>query len=623
MATQSSKSVDRAIVRSVSFRRWLLQPSSEEEVLQLESMFRYTKAMGLVIFIYFSAGIYAIYEHVSTTYIIAFLILLFSEAIYKITISEGFMRASPEAQKHRRWKIAFSIGMIYYSIVYGLTALIIFLPMPDESRLVVLSIFFSIACALAACSLFMQRVTCLCFVVYFAPTCLVLIIKGTIFDLLIALVIFLCVVSVVLFNRQIKQKYSDVFSLFKRNEMLLERLSVEREVSDSLRFEAEKAVAEKDRFIATASHDLRQPLHAIGLFSHALQHMHPSEESQAVIESMQRSIDSLNTMFDSLLDISRLDANAISPNKSAISIDELFESMSIEFLPACEHKGLKFIVKPTELWVYSDPSLLRRVLQNVVANAVKFCEKGHVELSASVYQECVRVVVEDTGEGIDEEYLDLVFNEFQQLGRPIGERTDSGVGLGLSIVKRLCNLQGNHFELVSELGRGTRFSVLVEQIDSQIRRIDKQEPDALDLGGIHILVVDDDPGIVAGLSQLLRFWQCTVYGYESADALLSAASREEFKLPDVILCDYQLGQGWNGLQLLQMLLPKLGASAPSVFIISGESTQDELSILDASEYPVLTKPVRPTVLRNAIAHSLRTRTERATQDLQLAIAPTS
>ncbi|MFK7994251.1 MAG: hybrid sensor histidine kinase/response regulator [Granulosicoccus sp.] len=602
---ESPVSDNSAIVPALSFRQWMLMPSTDEEVMQIEGIFRYTKLMGIGVFVYFAAGIYAVLEHIEMAYIVAFLILLVIEVIYKIAVSEGFKRADPELRKHRRWKIAFSIGTLYFSIVYGLIALIIFLPMPNESRLVVFIVFLAVACALAACSLFLQRVTSASFILYVTPMCIALIIKGTIFDLLAALVLFLCVINVVLFNRQIQKKYTDVFTLFVRNEALLQRLSAEREVSDALRLEAERAVAAKNRFIATASHDLRQPLHAIGLFNHALRHTHHSESSQEVFESMQRSIDSLNTMFDSMLDISRLDANVISADKCAIAIDELFESIANEFKPVCNQKGLELIVEPARIWVHSDPALLRRILQNVIANAAKYCQKGHVRLSTSVHEDQVSIVVEDTGAGIDQEQLDLVFNEFHQLDRPNSEGSDSGVGLGLSIVKRLCNLMENRFELVSEVGVGTRFSVSVDRIDSQSRTIEIREPDEFDLAGTHVLVIDDDPNILAGLSQVLKFWQCTADGYDSAEAVLSAVSHEEFTLPDVILCDHQLGQGWNGLQLLDALLPKLGTSKPSVFIISGESTQDALAVLDASAFPVLTKPVRPTVLRNAIRQGAR------------------
>jgi len=600
----SDPAIAPAITPTMGFRQWLLQPSTEEEVMQIEGIFRNTKQLGLGVLVYFAVGIYAVHEYIATHYIVAFLILLFTEMAFKIIVSGRFMRADTDARKHRKYKISYCVGMIYFSTVYGLIALIILLPMPYESRLVVFAVFLAVACSLAASSLFMQRVTSISFAAYVAPLCIALIVKGTVLELLTALVIFLCGINIVLFNRQIQKNYSDVFTLFLRNKALLRRLSTERGVSDSLRLEAEKAVDQKNRFIATASHDLRQPLHAIGLFNHALRHMHQSEANQDVFESMQRSIDSLNTMFDSLLDISRLDANAISPSKSAISLDELFESMAIEFLPACEYKDVKLIVEPSRLWVHSDPTLLRRILQNVIANSVKYCHGGHVKLSANVHDGQVLIVIEDTGEGIAQEQLDLVFNEFHQLDRQNGESSDSGVGLGLSIVRRLCNLLDNRFELVSELGVGTRFTVLTELIDPQIQTVEALEPDALDLGGIHVLVIDDDQDIVAGLSQVLRFWQCTVYDFDSADAVLSAAAQEEFKRPDIILCDYQLGQGWNGLQLLEVLLPDLAVVTESVFIISGESTREALAILDAAEFQVLTKPVRPTVLRNAIAHSL-------------------
>jgi signal transduction histidine kinase/CheY-like chemotaxis protein len=359
----------------------------------------------------------------------------------------------------------------------------------------------------------------------------------------------------------------------------------------------------KSRFLAAASHDLRQPLHALGLFVGALGDRIEAldagapgrEELAALAARAGRSAESLRSLFDGVLDVTKLDAGAIEPMLEVFCLEELFEELRQELLPQARAKGLLLRVVPTRAVVRSDPLLLGRMLRNLLVNAVRYTERGAVLVCARACDGGVRIEVRDSGAGMTEEEQRSAFAEFQRLAS--GRRAGEGLGLGLSIVERLGRLLGHPVSVRSAPGRGSSFRVEVPRADASLARpIARAEPPGdAQLAGKLFVVVDDDPAICDALGALLETWGCRLLAYGSVAALREglAALRER---PAALLLDHRLGAGETGVDAWRAAREVLGSDAPAV-LVTGETAPERLAELRSLGLPVLTKPVAPARLR--------------------------
>ncbi|BBD78691.1 hybrid sensor histidine kinase/response regulator [Aerosticca soli] len=415
--------------------------------------------------------------------------------------------------------------------------------------------------------------------------------------------------------------YSDVTAykraeqaLIEANETLEQRVEQRTaELSEALiaaaaaRREAEAANLSKSRFLAAASHDLLQPLHAARLFATALRHQPGLDAASGELaERIDASFRAAEDLLDALLDVSRLDTGHYQPEPGDIALGELFASLKAQFAVVALQRGLRLRVAVTRLAVRSDPQLLRRVLQNFLSNALRYTRSGGVLLGARRVGGEVRIEVWDTGPGIATEQHVRIFAEFQRLERPSpwGEK---GLGLGLSICERIAGMLGHRLELRSAEGRGSCFSIRVPR--GTPPPPPRPAAGAEDMTGIvvaplplRVLCLDDDPVILEGMQALLARWGATCVAVQHPDAL-EAALREAGV--DLLLVDYHLAEG-NGIEALARLRERLG-TLPPVALVTADGSSALKQQARALGYTVLHKPVRPAALRAWLAAHARRR----------------
>jgi len=401
-----------------------------------------------------------------------------------------------------------------------------------------------------------------------------------------------------------KQSLPDNPALFTANN--------ERIRAEELKHASERAFIAKNRFIATASHDLRQPLHAIGLYIGALEKS-VNEDGYVLIDKLKSCVGSLNELLTSLLDISKLDANVVLAETCDVSIGELLQSLQTECQSIARSKKLDIHCNTDGSLVRSDPVLLRRVIRNLLMNAINHTWQGNITLTAHRMGNHVEVIVSDTGVGIPLEKQDLVFEEFAKLESENNE-SQQGLGLGLSIVKRLCVLLDIRLRLESLVNKGTRISMMVPLGSSSVEEYTKEEPthdkspaEESDPGDSEnarktILVIDDDREVCEAVETILLHT-----GYQVLSAISPAdAIRQMQKFPDqpdAMLVDFRLSEDMTGLDAIAIISKHLGFSIPTL-IVTGDTTDGGLREISGSGYPHLHKPVAVGELLKKVEETL-------------------
>ena len=367
------------------------------------------------------------------------------------------------------------------------------------------------------------------------------------------------------------------------------------------RRDAESANASKSRFLAAASHDLRQPLHALGLFASALDERVKDPGHRELVVRINQSIGALESLFDQVLDVSRLDAGAVTPDIQALSLQPLFDRIANDLSSNAEEKDLALRFVPTARAARFDPFLLERILRNLVANAIRYTERGGILVGARSRDARVVLEVRDSGVGIPEAHRTRIFEEFYQVGGGGGDRRE-GLGLGLSIVKRLCDLMGHGLSVDSAPGRGTVFRITLDAAPAPADPLAPGAPFPGDgtLAGMHVVVIDDDPDVRDSMEELLRAWGCEASAFATPEEAI-AARPAGVPPPALLVVDYRLGAGAIGLDAAAALRRAWGEAIP-VVIISGESSGAELARIRDSGLLLLHKPVPPAKLKSLLMH---------------------
>ena len=365
----------------------------------------------------------------------------------------------------------------------------------------------------------------------------------------------------------------------------------------ALRRNAEQANAAKTRFLAAASHDLRQPIHALGLLFATLADRVRDEHAAPVLKQIDGAVDAIDSMLNSLLDISKLDAGVVRPEFGAVDLAALLERIDNEHQPVATLTGNRLRVRPSNVVVQSDAAMLQRILINLVSNALRYTVNGRVLVGARKRGNTVRIEVYDNGPGIPSHAFEDIFLEFHQLGNPERDRR-KGLGLGLAIVKRLADLLGHGVEVRSTVGRGSRFTITVPLSPTSRRAPTYSAATAAigaDLYGMRVLVLDDDVSVLDAMRSLLEGWGCDVITAatpEEAEAGLASTARP----PDMLIVDYRLRRHASGIETIGRLHQVAGNRIPAL-VITGDTAPDRLREAQESGYPLLHKPVKPVQLR--------------------------
>lgn len=368
---------------------------------------------------------------------------------------------------------------------------------------------------------------------------------------------------------------------------------------------AEAAVLAKSRFLAAASHDLRQPLHALTLLVAALREQAPSGEAGRLARHIESSASAMESLLNALLDLSKLDAGVVEARPLCFPVSRVFNQVASQFLPVAHARKIRLIFAASSLWGYSDPVLVERILANLISNALRYTEHGSVLVGARrVGQGRLRFEVWDNGKGIPHEFQARIFEEYFQLENPERHR-DKGLGLGLAIVARLARLLGSRVEVRSEPGQGACFSFTLARCQAVTAPPDAVAAPAaflLPLEQALVAFIDDDESILAAMVEVFDRWNVALAAGEDAEQVrmeLQALGRA----PDLILCDYRLRNGRTGVEAVQLLRDAFGADIPAA-LITGDTAAETIQAIQASRLPVLHKPLKPAKLRAFLSHLL-------------------
>ncbi len=389
-------------------------------------------------------------------------------------------------------------------------------------------------------------------------------------------------------EESLRRKYENL-SLVKTLEQQAEQLQGKTQ-------EAEKANLDKSRFLAAASHDLRQPLHSLNLFAGILEDELNTNKQKHIFNKINDNINVLSKQFDGLLDISRLDTKVVSVKQTSVSLQEILQQIEEQYLLQAEQKGLELFITKQDVMIKTDINLLKQILDNFVSNAIRYTKTGSVHIDFKVDNKSVIISVRDTGIGIAENEIENIFDEYYQLSN--NERNPvQGFGLGLAIVRRQAALLGHNIKAESELDKGTTFSIEVPLADKQeIAKDDETEllsDGEQSLSGKRVLLIEDEFDILQATQYLLERWGCVVMSAgTSEDALNIIATLAP---PDLIISDYRLPGHMNGLELIKTIQTKLNQDV-SALLISGDTDPKILRAIDQNQIVLLHKPLRAETL---------------------------
>jgi len=364
---------------------------------------------------------------------------------------------------------------------------------------------------------------------------------------------------------------------------------------------AEHLSQTRARVLATASHDLRQPLHALSVYSAVLASNPTPDSLPEIAHNIDRLVRSLGSLLHGLLDLSRLSANYYVPERQRISLDRLVEGVCYEYQSKAENKHLGLILDLGHARLFDDPIAIARITRNLLDNAFKYTEQGEVRISTHSADGSATLMVEDTGQGIPFDEQSRIFEEFYQLDNPERDHYTNGVGLGLAIVQHLCDLIDAQISLVSEPGAGSRFSVTFNSvvIDSSHQR-KAASTDSMSLQDKLIYVVDDEIDILDSMRCLLNAWEVhveTANSPKTAEALFKQAG-----IPHLLIVDLRLRGEEHGTELASRL-QRIYGDFP-VLIVTGETASEFLAKADKAGYPLLKKPITPEILYNAACKAI-------------------
>lgn len=371
-----------------------------------------------------------------------------------------------------------------------------------------------------------------------------------------------------------------------------------------LKQQAEDATRAKSHFLAAASHDLRQPLHAVGLFVAALGARIKDAESRVLFDNLKDSVAATSEMLNALLDLSKLDAGAMTAEVADFPLAPLLSRIGADFADSTADKGLELRIVPTATVIRSDPAMLESIVRNLVSNAVRYTSKGRVLLGCRKRGKALSLQVWDTGCGIPEDQMDDIFREYHQLANPERDRR-YGLGLGLSIVDGLAKLLGHPLQVRSTVGKGSLFAIEVPLGDAKTAQQNFPAEDSMKtpFKGLRVLVIDDNPEALDAMMAVLESWGSQALLAGSADEA-AIMVQQDATVPDAILADYRLRQGETGIQAIEHVHTVLGRKIPSV-IITGDTQASSLKEIEDSPYRLLHKPVQPAALRALLGHILK------------------
>lgn len=536
-------------------------------------------------------GVYWVWSNVEQHRLMFWAAAVGGVVVLRVGLLVAYSRSQVKPDSALKWGIWASIGAFVSGCLWGVSPWILF---AEQGWFDLLMLGFLLMGAVGAGSVALQAPFLPSFYAYFVPALLPFVYLMSHHSYPVGLILscgvmFYAVALSFFAHRAHRASTSSI-------EVRLENLNLVQELVHQ-KEEADKSNAAKSRFLASASHDLRQPMHALGLFVETLRERIHHPELRRIVDNIGASVEAMNDLFNALLDISRLDAGVIHPNPIDFSLLGLLERIRNEFEVPCAEKGLRLRVRPRDVWVHSDPALVERILRNFVTNALRYTRKGAIFVQLKKNESGWRLSVLDTGIGIAEDKQKDIFQEFVQLNNPERDRA-RGLGLGLAIVDRLASLLGHPVTVRSRLGRGSLFAIDLPEaktVEHAVTTVQSFEQSFTSFPGSLVLVVDDEAAIVSGMMTLLQGWGCEVIaggsGQEMMQRLLECS-----RVPDLIISDYRLRGDETGVAVIQQLQEEFNDSIPAI-LITGDTAPDRIQEARASGFHLMHKPLQPARLR--------------------------
>lgn len=544
---------------------------------------------------------FVLWGQVSPALLAGWLALIVGNQAWRGMLARAWRRQQPGLEAMRRWGRYWWIGSAIAGGLWGLAAIAMFPASPAYQSLLIVCLFSVVLGGLNLTAVYRPA-----FYGFVLPALVPLIVRvaleGDEVHWYLALVMSVVLAFVLAFGHQLNDVLTRSIAMRYENLDLIEELRAKSRAAHEARTCAEAADRSKSQLLAAASHDLRQPLHALGLYVAALAARVGDAALAPLVSSIQRAVAGLEGQFEQLLDLSRLEAGALKPVHSRVLLAPLFAKVASELRPHAEHKGLALRVAATRLAVRSDPSLLERIVRNLVVNAIRYTERGGVLVGARIVAGGVAVDVVDTGIGIPVPLQSRIFEEFYQVRDGSTSRAHAGLGLGLAIVRRLATLLAHRVEVVSRVRRGSRFRVVAQAaapVPAKHGCAAALHGDRApaSIAGAVVAVVDDDPCAVDAMSALFETWGARVAGGSALPDVLDALGRLE-RYPDLLVADLRLADGNNGVEVVHRLRDELGIVVPAL-LVSGDTSPAAERDARVAGLPLLGKPVVPAVLHAA------------------------
>lgn len=566
------------------------------EADQISALMLDVAPIGAGFTVLFILGGFALWGHVPTVWFVAWWLLFFVESFIRYYASSRFSKASLTDRTHPRWRSFVLYINIYAGIVYGLSILLLFVPLPLENFVLLVTVVAGLCCLVLTLSHYYLPVVYLSGVPLLLPLVCGLWISGQLFSILAGVLIVFIGALVSKFVYRTTHEQSELIKAAAQNSLLMDQLQLEKIEVENARNAEKNAAIEKSRFIAAASHDLRQPLHALSLFHGLLDQECVEPETQNLSNKMEHCIVSLIHQFDSLLDVSRLDAGVVSADLKSVRVDEMIDGLVANYGQSASAKGLKFnAAYEPNLIMHTDYLLVQRIISNLISNAVNYTREGEVTLTLNQIEEHIVLTISDTGVGIESEELNNIFDEYYRINK--NDHVGRGFGLGLAIVAKMCVLLDIEISVESELGVGTSFVLKIPLGESDLYLAPEIEVSPENFDGFRVLIIDDDQNILDGMSATLKRWGCSTKTAQSAQAAAEAV--EKGFSPQLLMCDFRLSNSESGVQTSN-LVKQMTYPALPVIIITGDSSTERLNEIIASGFSIMNKPLTPAKLKETL-----------------------
>ncbi len=527
---------------------------------------------------------------------------ILAAVFFRASIGWSFQRRPQPDEAMPAWGRRYFIAMSLIGIAYGVAFLIFAHPAEPITVALLLAPIYSVAAGSTPSCAYYPRAIFGAVIPSFAAVLGRLLWTGDFQYIVLGAASALYGVTMIGYCRVQARTLEEGFRIRFENVQLVEQLRQETALADAARLASEQANLAKSQFLAAASHDLRQPLYALGLFSSALDELRLDSGGRDVVRRIQDSIGIMESSFDGLLDLSKLEAGVVRPRLGAVSVDAMFDRVCQVFGPVALERGLELRLRSSGEHVMSDPALLEQVIGNLVSNALRATTRGGVLLAARPRGDMLRLEVWDTGSGIAEQDLERIFDDYVQLNNPERDRR-RGLGLGLAITRRSVALLESRIDVASRLEHGSRFGFCQplwqgdHQIASSLPNVDEAR---LRRGEGPLLLVEDDEDVRAALCNLLSRWGFAYEAEANAEAGLERlSSGKRFGL---LITDQRMPGGMTGLDLIQAMQARLPDPPPAI-IITGEINSPLLANAAEAGIIVLHKPVQAAKLRRLLVES--------------------